>query len=136
MMDALEVPPVRSRVMWAAVTLATRWDAKRWRRVSVVLWFLMAAAGMALLVYGVVTGSVGAIVVALVGPAIAAALWGHQYWAGVIAGYTLPPVVLPALASVAGYSVYWIAEWIVKAGRHALPGTRPYLPRPVKYRDR
>ena len=57
MMDGLRVPPVRSRVMWAAVSLATRWDGGTARRIGMVVWFVTAAGGLTLLIHGIATRS-------------------------------------------------------------------------------
>ena len=109
-MADLDVPPVRRLVMWSAVTLASRWAAGGWSRAGVVTWGLASVAGTALLVHGVVHRRPGQVVVALVGPAAAAPLWGRQAVAGVVGGYALWVVVLPTAASLAGYGTYWAVE--------------------------
>lgn len=137
MLDALEVPPVQGRLMWAAVTLATRargpWPAK----VALAAWALAAAAGMVLLGWGVATGEAVAVAVALAAPVPAAALWGRQFWAGVVAGYALPAVAVPAATTFVFYCLYWVVEEAVRVGRRVLPQNRGEdLPPPVGYQGR
>ena len=136
MLDALEVPPVRSRVMWAAVTLATRAGGSVVSKLGLALWGVAAAGGIALLVYGLATFTAWAIIVALVGPAVGSVLWGSQIRAGLIAGYALPVVVLPALASVLGYWTYWIVESAVRRLRKISQGRGADPPKPVGFRER
>ncbi|MBI2709136.1 MAG: DUF1353 domain-containing protein [Actinobacteria bacterium] len=137
MLDALDVPPVRSRLMWSAVSLATRWRGPLRARVGVVCWGLSAAAGLVLLGYGIREGRPGPVVVALVGPALGAVFWGRQYVAGLIGGYAVPFVVVPAATSWLGYRTYWIAEQAVRLIHGALPHVEPgELPPPVRYDER
>lgn len=136
MMDALEVPPVLSRVMWAAVTLATRLGDRR-ARVGIYAWAASAIVGLGLLAAGAVNLEPWLVVVALVGPFAAAALWGSQYWAGVVAGLALPVVALPAAASLLGYWAYWFIERGVKAARQRFKANQAKeLPAPVGYQGR
>src|SRR5918995_418085 len=88
MLDDLAVPPVQSRVMWAAVTAATRMRCSARSRAGIIAWGVPAAL-----------------------------LWGRQRAAGVIAGYAVPVVVVPAAASLAGYWCYWLVETAVKLVR-------------------
>jgi hypothetical protein len=101
-MDALDVPPVRSRVTWAAVALATRWHTTPWGRLAILAWGLASAVGTALLIYGLASWTLWLIAATLLGPLLGAGLWGRQFWAGVIAGYALWVVALPALTSWLG----------------------------------
>lgn len=136
MMDDLEVPPVLSRVMWAAVTLATRRGDRR-ARAGIYAWAALAVVGMGLLAAGIVMLSPWMLVVAVLGPFVAATLWGDQYWAGLVAGLALPVVALPAVASLLGYWAYWLIERGVKAGRQQLKANRAKeLPPPIGYQGR
>lgn len=136
MMDDLEVPPVLSRVMWAAVTLATRREDRR-AKAGIYGWAALALVGLALLAVGTVTLTPWMIVLALLGPFFAATLWGNQYWAGLVAGLALPVVVLPAVASLLGYWAYWLIERGVKAARQRLKANRTKeLPAPIGYQGR
>lgn len=137
MMDALEVPPVLSRVMWAAVTLATRATGPVMSKIGVAAWAVAAAAGMTLLAAGVVTTTPWMIALALVLPFLAGLLWGSQFWAGVVAGYALPVVAGPALASLLGYWLYWIIEMAVKLVRQQFQQNKDQdLTEPVGYQGR
>lgn len=134
LMDDLDVPPVRRGVMWAGVTAATRWTGGWGRRLLLVLWFACALAGMAGCVAGAVTGTWWLVVVALLAPVPAAALWGGRWRAGLIAGYALPPVVGPALAAALGYATYWVVEELVRR-LTAVPPSRSVdeMPAPTPY---
>jgi hypothetical protein len=137
MLDDLEVPPVQSRVMWTAVTLATRSRGPLAAKAGVVLWALLAAIGVGALIWGLATLNPWLIVAALVAPAVAALLWGGQRSAGLIAGYALPVIAVPALASLGGYWIYWVIEKGVKLVRQRKPENRGEpLPEPVGYQGR
>ena len=131
----LGVPPVRSHIMWTGVTLATRWRGGLRSKTGIVLWLAGSAAGTALLIHGLVTGSPGEVAIALLLPLPAGALWGKQIWAGVVAGYSIWFVVIPALASFFGYSSYRIAEEVVRYGRKAFSRRGEKVPTPVPYRE-
>jgi hypothetical protein len=116
-LDELNVPPVRSRVMWAAVTLATRWTTNWRRRAGIVLWLIAALAGTAAFGFGAFTGRPQVMIIAALGPLVGAALWGGQFAAGVVAGYALLLIAVPTATCVAAYSVYWLAEQVVLVAR-------------------
>jgi len=102
-----------------------------------VLWGALAAAGVGALVWGLVTLTLWLIVAALVAPAVAALVWGGQRSAGLIAGYALPVVAVPALVSLLGYWVYWVIEKGVKVVRQRKPENRGEpLPEPTSYQGR
>jgi len=121
MMEQLDVPPVRRTVMWAAVVLATRWTGGWSTRAATIIWGLAAACGLALLTAGVATARPMWCAVALVAPAPAAGLWGSRWRAGLVAGYALPPVVIPALTSALGYGSYWLVEEALRRVRSLAP---------------
>jgi len=133
-MDDLVVPPVRSRMMWSAVVADSKWSDKPWGRLALVLWVLLSIAGTTLLVWSLMESSPW-FFVALAGPFVGALLWTDQYWAGVVAGYAIWVVAVPALASIlVHYLIYWPAEKIVQLGRALLPHNEPAeLPGPVSY---
>jgi hypothetical protein len=136
-MRQIDVPPVSARLMWAAVTLATRWRGGAARRASVIVWGLLAVVGIVALVAGLVTGTAALVVAALVGPAAGAVVWTDRYLAGLVAGYSLPVVVVPAAVALAGYAVYWAAERAVRAVRSVLPRYRGAdLREPLPYQGR
>jgi hypothetical protein len=135
MMDDLQVPPVRSRIMWTAVSLATLCGS--WRgRIAVGLWFLCAAGGIALLVHGLVTATWVEVAIALVAQIPLSLLWWPLWSAGIVAGYALPLVLLPAAASWLGYAAYSLVELGLKGVLKAAPRTPPIADAPViKYRE-
>ncbi|MPY91904.1 MAG: hypothetical protein GEV08_02235, partial [Acidimicrobiia bacterium] len=63
-------------------------------------------------------------VVALLAPVPAALLWGHQYMAGLIAGYALWLVVAGSLPAFVAYKVYEAIEWVVWRFRRMRPANR------------
>jgi Protein of unknown function (DUF1353) len=137
MLDDLAVPPVQSRVMWAAVTAATRMSCSARSRAGIIAWGVAAAVGTGLLAWGVATGTPAAVVGALLLPVPAALLWGRQRAAGLIAGYAVPVVAVPAAASLAGYWCYWLVETAVKLVRRLFAHNRDEpLPDPIPYQGR
>lgn len=119
MMRSAGVPWLKRWIMWAAVALRSRWAVGGIRRTSVVLWILLAAAGITSFVWAV--GSAlfdwsrpvdtwALVVIALLLPFAAAPLWGKQYGAGLVAA-TAALWILPAAAlGGLGYIVYLILE--------------------------
>jgi hypothetical protein len=134
-MNALGVPPVRSHVMWTGVSLATRWQGGFASRAGIAVWLAGSVAGTALLVHGLVTRSPTEVALALVLPLPAGALWGRQFWAGVIAGYAIWFIVVPGAASWFGYGCYRVAEEVVRYGRKLFGARGKKVPTPVPYRE-
>jgi len=112
LLQASGVPPVRSFLMWTAVVANTRWKDAR-QRLGLILWGVAAAIGSALFVRGLGTGTPWAVVAGLLAPAVAAVLWGRQYVAGVIAGYSLWWAVFGSLPGWLAYKAYQLVEWVV-----------------------
>ena len=121
MLRAAGVQWLKRWIMWAAVALRTRWAAGGWRRLSVLVWLVLALGGIASFVAAVGTLWPGwdppiatpvLWVVALALPFAAACLWGKQYGAGIVAAiaglWILPAAVLAGI----GYLIYWILEKI------------------------
>ncbi len=101
-------------IMWAGVTLRTSVHRSALIVAGIVLWFAAALAGTALLVVGIATGSLMLVLVALVAPIPFALLWGRQWTAGLIAGYSFWIVVLGFAPSWLAYQVYRVAEVVVQ----------------------
>ncbi len=125
MLKAVGVPWIKRWIMWTATALRTRWAIGGVRRATVVLWVVLAIAGItsaiwssiALITDSTLPGTTepgGVLVIALVLPVVASALWGKQYGAGLVAAgaaiWLLPPVIIAA----AGYLVYWLLERIIR----------------------
>jgi hypothetical protein len=119
MLKSADVPWLKRWIMWAAVALRTRWAVGGVRRLSVLVWVLLSAVGIASFVWAFGSIAFGwddpidrwallGIAVAL--PVVAAPLWGKQYGASLVAAvaalWILPAT---ALAGV-GYLVYRILE--------------------------
>jgi hypothetical protein len=136
-LDKLDVPPVRSRVMWAAVTLASRWNIPGLPRIGIALWLLAALTGTTAFVVGAVTGRWWLTLIAALSPLVGAVLWSRrQYVAGVVAGYALLVIALPTLVCVAGYGVYWLVEEAVRLGRMAPKrNCGEEIPGPTSFRE-
>ena len=112
--------------MWAAVALRTRWAVGGWRRLTVVIWVLLAALGIAAFAVaasaivsgGEAPGDVNEWVLlggAIVAPLLAGALWGKQWGASLVTAVTAPFLLLPAAITAIGYAVYWVLERLGRA---------------------
>lgn len=110
MLDALGVPLLRRWLMWTAVAYGTRWSAGGLRRLAIVIWTVLALAGMASLTVGLATMSAPLLLVAAVLPFPAALLWGRQAGGGLLAAASGPWLALPAIIASLGYGVYWLIE--------------------------
>lgn len=135
------VPPVRSYLMWTAVAARTRWKTRPARRPAMALWGLAALVGTVALVAGAARGSLGVMLAALLAPIPAAALWGRQFGAGLIAGYAVWWALIGAVPAYVAYKLYQAVEglvWLVRRGRHAQAGKPPVTrpPTPVPYDER
>ena len=87
------------------------------------------------LIWGLVTLNPWLIVAALAARRRRTAV--GQPAAGLIAGYGLPVIAVPALASLGGYWIYWAIEKSVKVVRQRKPENRGEpLPEPVGYQGR
>jgi hypothetical protein len=137
MMEHLDVPVVRRSVMWAAVTMATRWCHGMRGKVTLVGWGATATGGLVLLVAGAARRRWRWAALALLLPIPASAWWGRHARAGLIAGYALIPVVLPAAFSAGGYGTYWLVEEAVRRGTALVPNRHvEQLPQPTPFRER
>lgn len=122
MMRAAGVPWLKRWIMWAAVALRSRWAAGGIRRISVFVWVLLSCAGIAAFVWAV--GSVlfdwggpdawVLLSIALVLPFVAAALWGRQYGASIVAAAAALWILPAAVVAGIGYVIYLGLERIAK----------------------
>jgi hypothetical protein len=120
----LNVPYLRSRLMWCAVSLGTRWRSSLWAKLPMLLYIVLMTCGIGLLGWSLVTLNLVGLAVALLGPIPASLLWGRRRWgAGLLAGYTLWLVALPAVLDLFVYRLYALAEWAVRLVR-ILPPNR------------
>ena len=128
-MSAIDVPVLRRHIMHTAVTAATRWTSGAWARLGMALWGLAAVAGTVALVVAVVTQNPMLGILALVAPAAGAVLWSpRRYRQGLLAGYAVWVIGGPALACIAAYGIYWLAEQGVRV-RSWPGGPTPHGPR-------
>jgi hypothetical protein len=115
MMKSAGVPWLKRWIMWSAVALRSRWAVGGIRRVSVLVWLLLAAVGITSL--GCAIGSAtldwdGPVdswalwVVALVLPFVGALLWGKQYGASLVAAVAAAWILPAAVLAGVGYVVY------------------------------
>ena len=120
MMKSAEVPWLKRWIMWSAVALRSRWAVGGIRRLSVLIWLLLSAAGITAFVWAVGSASFGwdrpadtwvLLLVALVLPFPAAFLWGEQYGAGIVAAIAALWILPAALLAGVGYLVYLGLEW-------------------------
>src|SRR5262245_18406850 len=105
-LDELGVPLVRSRIMWSGVTFATRLGSGAASLIGMVVWLVAAVAGTVVLVWSLATGRAGVAVVAALAPLAGSLLWGRQWRAGLVGGYAIWLVLVPALVSWVGYKLY------------------------------
>lgn len=131
MLQALGVRWLRRWLMWSAVSFGTRWRAGGVRRALLVVWVLLAAAGMAAFVAGVLTREWWLVVGAALAPVPAALLWGPQYRAGLLAAATAVWVLPPTALGAAGYWVYALLERAISAVTSARTGGDE----PIEYRQ-
>ena len=110
-------------VMWAGVTLRTRVHRSALIVAGIVLWFAAALTGTAALVVGIATSSLMLVLVAILAPIPFAFLWGRQWTAGLIAGYSFWIVVLGFTPSWVAYQLYRLAELIVQLVTRRRPAT-------------
>lgn len=133
-MIASEVPLLRRGLMYAAVTLATRWAGTIAARIGAALWVALSLLGSVALVWGIATGEWVTAAVAMLAPLPASLLWGLRRWRpAVLAGYGAWMIALPALGTALGYGAYWVTEQAVRplaAGRSGdgLAGSPPPAP--------
>ena len=131
-LKCLGVPLIRRTLMWAAVALGTRWEARGLKRILVVIWALASLIGTGVAIYALATGEWGLAAGAAVAPLPFALLWGKQVWAGIVAGYSAVWVMPPTVLAVLGYALYWVLERIVLFVR---PATRGTDARPTPYTE-
>jgi len=111
MLKELGVTFSRRWLMWSAVALRTRFYDGAYRRVSVIIWFFLAVAGIAALVFSVASSSPLLFIGSLFAPVVAAVFWGRQFSAGIIAAYIGVPWILPPAIFVGiFYSLYMIVD--------------------------
>ena len=115
MMKSAGVPWLKRWIMWSAVALRTRWAVGGWRRLSVLVWLLLATGGITLFVWGVGSAARGwsspvdawaVLLVAAVLPLVAALFWGEQYGAGLVAAAVALWILPAAVVGGVGYMVY------------------------------
>jgi hypothetical protein len=121
--------------MWTAVVANTRWDTAG-QRLGLILWGFVAALGSASFVWGLVNGAWWAVLLGLLGPLLAALLWGRQFPAGVIAGYSLWWTLFGSLPGWLAYLGYQLVEWVVALVRPGRPAPSPQPVQPVSFDER
>lgn len=139
MLQASGVSLLTRWLMWTAVAFRTRWSAPRYRtaqRIGLGIWCLLALVGIVAAVLAVVglwwgwpampgsdgwpavLGSWGLpAIVAVALPVPAAALWGRQAAAGLIAVVCAPWVFPPAIIGAAGYGCFRVLDRLTSLGR-------------------
>jgi Protein of unknown function (DUF1353) len=113
MLQAAGLPIFKCWILWCAVALRTRWFAGGFRRLTLVVWILLAACGLTLFVYSVATWSPWLLLVSIVMPAVVAPLWGSQFGASLVGAAAVPWVLPPAMFCAVGYLIYKLLELII-----------------------
>lgn len=125
-LEELDVGLVRRWIMWAAVTLGTRFSRPWWPvRTLMVVWVLAMLIGVATLVFAIATGNWLLALIAVIAPTPAVALWLDQWKAGLWAGYGVAIVGIPSLAIVIFMSIYWLSDKAVNLLTSQPPPTPP-----------
>jgi hypothetical protein len=125
-LEELDVGLIRRWIMWAAVTLGTRFNRPWWPvRALMVAWVVAMLAGVGTLVYAIGTGNWMLAIVAVVAPTPAVVLWLDQWKAGLWAGYGVAIVGIPSLAIVVFMSIYWLSDKAVALVSSQPPPTPP-----------
>ena len=115
MMKSAGVPWLKRWIMWSAVALRSRWAVGGIRRLSVLVWLVLSAAGIASVAWAAGTAALGwdgpadtwvTLTIALVLPFAAALLWGKQYMAGIVAAIAALWILPAAALAGVGYVVY------------------------------
>jgi hypothetical protein len=115
MMRSAGVPWLKRWIMWSAVALRSRWAVGGIRRLSVLVWLVLAATGITAFVWTAGAAIAGwdhpidtwaLLLVALLLPLPAAFLWGKQYGAGLVAAMAALWILPAALLAGIGYVVY------------------------------
>ena len=123
MMGRAGVPWLKRWIMWAAVALRSRWAAGGIRRTSVVVWLVLASAGIAAFVWAAGSAVFGwshpgsawiLVFLAVVLPFAAAFLWGRQYGAGLVAATAAIWILPAAVLAGVGYLVYMALEALAR----------------------
>jgi hypothetical protein len=127
MLKSAGVPWLKRWIMWSAVALRSRWAVGGIRRLSVLVWLILSAAGITSFVWTVGSATLGGdgpldtwalLLIAMVLPFVAAFLWGKQYGAGIVAAIAALWILPAAALAGVGYLVYLALEWA--AGRIGL----------------
>lgn len=137
-LDDLGVPYLRSRIMWAAVTFATRWGYALWARLTLVLWIVAMGLGIGGFVWAAATWQPNWMGLCALAPVPSAVLWGRrELKAGIFGGYTLWLVMLPAALNIVAYAVYWVAESLLRLATGLRPSKdASRIPKPPSYNAR
>lgn len=123
MMGRAGVPWLKRWIMWAAVALRSRFAAGGHRRLSVVLWVVLAAIGISSFVVAVGellfdwewapdTGLLLGVAIGL--PFASSPLWGEQYGASLVAAIAALWILPAALFGIVGQAVYELLERIAR----------------------
>jgi hypothetical protein len=126
MLQAVGVPFFKRWIMWAAVAYRTRWAVGGLRRAALVVWVLLAAAGIVSFIWAIVALATGGdgpgginawllVGIALVGPLVAGILWQRQWGAALVTAAGAPFVLPPAVIAALGYTIYWLLERAARA---------------------
>jgi Protein of unknown function (DUF1353) len=134
LLQASGVPPVRSYLMWTAVVANTRWHTAG-QTLGLILWGIVAALGSAAFVWGLVAGAWWAVLLGLLAPLPAALLWGRQFPAGVIAGYSLWWALFGSVPGWLAYQGYRLVEWLFGLVRPGSPAPSPQPVEAVPYQE-
>jgi len=119
MMRVAGVPWLKRWIMWAAVALRSRFAAGGTRRLSVIVWLLLAALGIASFVSATGSWLFGwgqlvepwlLMLFAATLPFASSVLWGRQFGASLVAAGAALWILPAALFAMFGYGAYQLLE--------------------------
>ena len=117
--------------MWTAVVASTGGRRAR-QRLGLILWGVVAVLGSAAFVGGLIAGVPGAVAAGLVAPR-SPVLWGRQYVAGVVAGYSLWWALFGSVPGWLAYKAYEARRWVVYVARRRRLGGMDTPGKPVPH---
>lgn len=120
MLADVGLPRVRRWLMWSAVVFGTRLRRRNRVQWSLWVWITLSLLGMVAFAIAAYQLWIFPLLVLLLLPIPAAALWGRQYRAGLIAGYLAPFALLPTAFGAIAHVIYNILEWIISLAQRLL----------------
>lgn len=121
MLKGVGVPCLRRWLLWSAVALSTRFVRGSRSRIATLVWFATVMIALAAIPLQALSGTDFGLpplawLVAwwAITTTAGAGLWGRQYTAGLLAGVSLPVVLLVVVPTYLAYTVYFALEYLIR----------------------